>query len=109
MEQVMVQKSHKSTRVASPEATDQRGHSRRKILLSLFWTAALANAATLFGGGNAARAQQKVSKELAQYQDSPKDGHKCSECSFFEPPKACKAVDGDISPDGWCQLWNQST
>jgi hypothetical protein len=100
MEQVMVQESHKS---------DQGGHSRRKILLSLFWTAALANAATLLGGSNAARAQQKVSKELAKYQDSPNEGHKCSECSFFVQPNSCKAVDGEINPDGWCQLWNQAT
>jgi hypothetical protein len=105
----MVRKSHESTRVTSEETPGNHGPSRRKILLSLFWTAALANAATRFGGIRTARAQQKVSKELAQYQDSPKDGHKCSECSLFEPPKACKAVEGDISPDGWCQLWTKAT
>ena len=105
----MVQKSHKSTRVTSEETAVNHGHSRRKILLSLFWTVALANAATLLDGNHGARAQQKVSKELAQYQDSPKDNHKCSECGFFVQPNACKAVDGDISPDGWCQLWNQAT
>jgi len=60
----------------------------------------------LFGG--TARAQQKISKELAQYQDSPKDDHKCAECTFFEKPNACTAVEGDISPDGWCQLWNKA-
>jgi hypothetical protein len=76
--------------------------------LSLFWAAAAANAATLFGGSHAVRAQQKVSKELAKYQDSPKDDQKCSDCSFFEKPNACKAVEGDISPEGWCQLWNKA-
>ena len=105
----MVQKSHKSTRITSPETTGHHAPSRRKILLSLFWTAALANAATLVDGSRQARAQQKVSKELAQYQDSPKDGHKCSECSFFVQPNSCKAVDGEINPEGWCQLWNQAT
>ena len=104
----MVGKSAKSMCIAPSETAETHGPSRRKMLLSLFWTAAAANAATLFGGG-AVRAQQKVSKELAQYQDSPKDGHKCAECSFFEKPNACKAVEGDISPDGWCQLWNQAT
>jgi hypothetical protein len=104
----MVGKSHKSTRVMSEETAENHGPSRRKILMSLFWTAAAASAATLFGGSHAARAQQKVSKELAQYQDSPKDGHKCSECTFFEQPNACKAVEGDISPEGWCQLWNKA-
>jgi len=62
----------------------------------------------LFGGGHKALAQQKVTKELSQYQDTPKDGQKCSECTFFEPPKGCKVVEGDISPEGWCQLWNKA-
>ncbi len=107
MKHVMGRKSQKSTCVASPETTETHGPSRRNLLLSLFWATALANAATLFGG-HPARAQQKVSKDLAQYQDSPKDGQKCAECSFFEKPNACKAVEGDISPDGWCQLWNKA-
>ena len=105
----MFRKPRESNCVTSEETASSKGPSRRKMLLSLFWTAAVANAAMLLGDSNAARAQQKVSKELAKYQDSPNEGHKCSECSFFEPPKACKAVDGDISPDGWCQLWNQAT
>jgi hypothetical protein len=103
----MGRKSQKLARFTSPETAENHGPSRRNLLQSLFWTAALANAATLVGD-HPVRAQQKVSKELAQYQDSPKDGHKCAECSFFEPPKACKAVDGDISPEGWCQLWNKA-
>jgi hypothetical protein len=70
-------------------------------------TAALAGG-LIFDGRKTVRAQQKVSKEIAKYQDSPKDGHKCSECTFFEPPKSCKAVEGDISPDGWCQLWTKA-
>jgi hypothetical protein len=81
--------------------------SRRKLLLSMA-TAALAGG-LIFDGRKTVRAQQKVSKEIAKYQDSPKDGHKCSECTFFEPPKSCKAVEGDISPDGWCQLWTKAT
>ena len=105
----MFKKSRESKCVASEETAAGTDPSRRRMLLSLFWTATLANAATLLGGSHAAHAQQKVSKELAKYQDSPKDGHKCSECAFFEAPKSCKAVDGDISPDGWCQLWNQAT
>jgi hypothetical protein len=102
----MGRKSQKLARFTSPEIAKSHGPSRRNLLLSLFWTAALANAATLVGG-HPARAQ-KVSKELAQYQDSPKDGQKCAECTFFEKPNACKAVDGDISPEGWCQLWNKA-
>jgi hypothetical protein len=83
--------------------------SRRKVLLSMGWAAALAGGGLIFDGRERVHAQQKISKELAKYQDSPNDGHKCSECTFFEPPKSCKAVEGDISPDGWCQLWTKAT
>jgi hypothetical protein len=82
--------------------------SRRKLLLSMAWTAALASGGLLFDGRKTVQAQQKVAKDAVAYQDSPKDGHKCSECTFFEAPKSCKAVEGDISPDGWCQLWNKA-
>jgi len=90
------------------EKAGQLGSSRRKVLLSLTGAAALAGGGLLFGGGDAAQAQTKVSKEQAQYQDSPKDGHQCDGCSFFEKPNACKVVEGDISPEGWCALWNKA-
>jgi hypothetical protein len=71
----------------------------------MFWTAVFANGALLARKAGAADAPQKVSKELAKYQDSPNEGHKCSDCTFFEAPSSCKAVDGEISPNGWCQLF----
>jgi hypothetical protein len=52
-----------------------------------------------------ARAQQKMTKQEAEYQDSPKDIRMCATCTLFEPPHACKVVDGDISPDGWCKAF----
>ncbi len=27
----------------------------------------------------------------------------CAVCVNFQPPSACKFVDGIISPNGWCQ------
>ena len=53
----------------------------------------------------AAHAQQKVAKEPVQYQDTPKNNQKCSECLHFVAPNACKLVKGDISPEGWCALY----
>jgi High potential iron-sulfur protein len=85
-----------------------RGPSRRRFLLTVLWAGAIANGSALFGFSSPAKAQQKVSKEQAKYQDSPKDGHKCSECAYFEKPNACKIVEGDINPDGWCQLWTKA-
>jgi hypothetical protein len=26
-------------------------------------------------------------------------------CTFFEAPKSCKVVEGDISRDGWCKVF----
>ncbi len=62
---------------------------------------------TILAGGmlaTAARAQDdsKVDQSVVQYQTSPKDGAKCSGCSNFVAPNACKVVKGTISPEGWC-------
>jgi len=50
---------------------------------------------------------QKASKEDAKYQDMPKDGQKCSGCVYFQAPAACGVVEGKISPDGWCAMYNK--
>jgi hypothetical protein len=76
-------------------------------LKSLAWASALGGAGTLFSGDQTVKAQQqqKVSKELAQYQEEPKGEQKCSNCNFFVEPNACTAVEGEISPEAWCALW----
>lgn len=33
------------------------------------------------------------------------EGLVCSNCSFFEGPRACEVVSGDIAPEGICKLW----
>jgi hypothetical protein len=78
--------------------------SRREILQAGFGTLSLATVGSwLFRG--TADAQQKVSKQMVHYQDSPKGGHQCSGCSNFVAPDACKVVVGKISPHGWCAIW----
>ncbi len=47
----------------------------------------------------------KLSKELAQYKDRPNGDKKCANCTNFIAPNACKLVDGNINPNGWCTLW----
>jgi hypothetical protein len=46
---------------------------------------------------------EKLSKVQAQYQDSPRGIAMCATCTLFVAPHACKVVDGDISPNGWCK------
>jgi ferric-dicitrate binding protein FerR (iron transport regulator) len=57
------------------------------------------------GASVAAWAREKMTKQEAEYQESPKDIRMCSTCSLFEPPKSCKVVEGDVSPDGWCKAY----
>jgi len=58
-----------------------------------------------------ATAQAKGTKAQFKYQNSPSNGHKCSQCTFYvagSSPSAngsCKLVDGSISPNGWCTAW----
>ncbi len=64
--------------------------------------------ALTLGTADRATAQQKLSKRVSEYQDGPKNDHACAECTLFQPPHACKVVDGDISPRGWCKLFEES-
>jgi High potential iron-sulfur protein len=47
----------------------------------------------------------KVSQSTVSYQSSPKGDQRCGTCKQFEPPSACRLIDGKISPQGWCKLW----
>jgi uncharacterized protein YjbJ (UPF0337 family) len=49
----------------------------------------------------------KVSQASVQYQTQPKGEQKCSTCANFIAPNSCKLVDGQISPEGWCNLWTK--
>ncbi len=82
--------------------------SRRKMLQSSVLTLG-----ALIASGTAARralanTAPKATKSAFQYQDKPKDGKKCVNCTLYiaaakaGAPGQCKVVEGDISPDGWC-------
>jgi hypothetical protein len=71
--------------------------SRRLVLL-----AAPAVLALPFG---LARGAEKMSREAAQYQDTPQGIAMCATCSLFVEPRSCKVVEGDVSPNGWCKAY----
>ena len=50
-------------------------------------------------------AREKMTKQQAEYQDTPKDIRMCATCTLFEPPKSCQVVEGDVSPEGWCNAF----
>jgi hypothetical protein len=76
--------------------------SRRSLLQG---AASAAGAATI-ASVTASRAKAaKVAKQTVAYQDTPKGNLQCDGCVLFESPNACKQVDGDISPKGWCKIY----
>ena len=50
--------------------------------------------------------EDKTSKQAVDYQDKPKNGQLCATCIYFVSGNgkngACKIVEGNISPEGWC-------
>jgi hypothetical protein len=54
---------------------------------------------------NAATAAPKISKKAVAYQDHPDDDKRCEKCAQFQPPDACKMVEGPISPQGSCRIF----
>jgi hypothetical protein len=74
--------------------------SRRSLLRSAAGATGVL-AATL----NPALAQPKISKVAVNYQDHPDGDKRCDKCIQFQPPDACKIVDGSISPQGSCRIF----
>jgi hypothetical protein len=54
---------------------------------------------------NRAEAAPKISQRAVAYQDHPEGDKRCERCLQFQPPSACKMVDGTISPQGSCRIF----
>ena len=74
--------------------------SRRSLLRSAAGATGVL-AATL----RSALAQPKITKVAVNYQDHPDGDKRCDRCVQFQPPDACKVVDGSISPQGSCRIF----
>ena len=77
-----------------------------------FFTRMGAVAAATCGAAAAAKAQEfkpqeqkKLTQAAARYQDHPQGNELCAGCPYFEVPKSCVMVEGDISPSGWCPIF----
>jgi hypothetical protein len=80
--------------------------SRRVVLTG---TALAVGATTAVMVVTPAMAQVKISQATANYQDTPKGDQRCEGCANFQPPNACKFVEGHISLNDWCQLFVKKT
>ncbi len=52
-----------------------------------------------------AEASDKMTRQQAEYQDTPNGIYSCGLCTLFERPNACKVVEGEVSRDGWCKAF----
>jgi len=85
--------------------TDSSKISRRQILTVAAGAAgAVTGVAATVGGSTPARAA-KTSQKTVKYQDTPKGEQRCENCMHFEPPSACKTVDGTVAAQGWCIVY----
>jgi len=77
----------------------------RRALFQRVATCALGTSILGCIGANRALAQAKVPQKAVAYQDKPKGEQRCDGCTSFQAPNACKLVDGQINPQGWCTLF----
>jgi hypothetical protein len=77
--------------------------SRRDFL---FVAAAVGGGASLGLASSPATASNKMSPRAMSYRPTPNGKQRCDNCANWQPPGACKLVDGAIAPSGWCILYN---
>lgn len=94
--------------VTSPNTA---GLSRRAAMKRVLITAAGLAVGWSAVNVRPARAAGSVPQGAVGYQDKPNGNERCFNCSQFIPGKSaqamgsCNIVAGQISPNGWCNVW----
>jgi anaerobic selenocysteine-containing dehydrogenase len=89
--------------MSDAKKNNDRSVSRRDFLNIAAIGGCAAVAASM--AGSAYAAPKKFSQQQARYQPIPKSGQRCQTCALWQPPTACQQVEGQISPAGWCTLY----
>ena len=89
--------------MSNVESNDSKLVSRRRFL----GVAAVGGGAMIANGliGSSAAAAGKMPQKAVNYQSTPKGKQRCDNCSLWQPPSACKLVQGPIAAAGWCILY----
>jgi hypothetical protein len=88
--------------------SDQEKPTLRPVSRRGFLNVAAVGSGTLITIGLAGRAfaaPKKFSQQQAHYQPIPKSGQRCQACALWQSPTSCQVVDGQVSPAGWCMLY----
>lgn len=62
-------------------------------------------AATILGMTAKTATAGKMPQASVNYRPSPNGSKRCDNCRLWQPPNACKSVEGNISPQGWCTIY----
>lgn len=82
------------------------GSSRRTFIQTMCYAAAAATATTIAGAQEyKPQEQKKLTQAAAKYQNHPNGNDGCGACPYFQFPRSCVLVEGDISPMGWCRMF----
>ncbi len=76
------------------------GRSTRRILLGGTLTALAAPASAQ------PALLPRLTQAEAQYEPRPRGIAMCAACTLFVRPNLCKQVEGTVSPEGWCRLFD---
>jgi anaerobic selenocysteine-containing dehydrogenase len=88
--------------------SDQKQHSGRSVSRRDFLNIAAVGSGALIAAGLAAPASaapKKFTQQQAKYQPIPKSGQRCQNCALWQSPTSCQVVEGQVSPAGWCILY----
>jgi len=77
----------------------------RRDFLSVASIAGGAVVAVTLADSAVAAPKKKFTQQQAHYQPIPKSGQRCQTCALWQAPTACQVVDGQVSPAGWCILY----
>ena len=78
--------------------------SRRSVIVQLSTGAV---AMSLRARANAAEPPKLPQKSVA-YRATPDGDRKCDNCKLFIKPNGCQKVAGEISPEGYCILYQKA-
>ena len=83
------------------------GRSSRRAFIKTMGAAAAAVGCARVGQAQEYKPQEqkKLTQAAIGYQDHPKGDEACGTCPYFQFPKSCVVVEGEISPSGWCPIW----
>jgi hypothetical protein len=81
-----------------PKDDAKSGVNRRHLLLAAAGAVPLVALA-------ATEAEAKIPQAAVAYQNTPNGDKECDNCNFFIAPNACKTIDDEIDPKGWCKIY----